>query len=272
MSNCKEDKKHQAPAKAQENKNVWKQPSPAKTRGGKQGAWREAAGPSGKGIGFKGAGRGGKSGLQSWKKTIVSNGPNGASKVNTQKPNNLDSAEGLKAILGVKNKGSKQQATDASVGLKNMLGISSSLPNVEPEAEQKQGVDVGPVSAADALMQLMVQAPNNTSHSAPLPQQSSFNFTYVKEGDAKPPSPTVQLVAQHPMMYPQVSGGVYHPPVPHQMQYPTMMAQPIMIAQQPTMNVEAVSHSPIPINRVKKENNGVGKTSLIPSVTVKAKK
>jgi hypothetical protein len=258
--------------KVQEPNNAWVHPSPSRTRG-KQGAWREASGPSEKGIGFKGAGRGGKSGLSSWRKMLASSGPTGVPKSETPIGKTTNSAAGLKAILGVKNEeskqplvvttkneGSKKPATDTAVGLKNMLGIASSLPRVEAKAEETQG----PTSAADALLQLMVQAPSNGQQAPSHQPQPSFNFTYVKEGDAPPPVP----MPPSPMVYPQ-GQGVY-PGMP-QMHYANMMAPPMMMTQQHHMNSVAVNHAAIPLNREKKENIGVA-SPLVPSVTVKAKK
>ena len=128
---------------------------------------------------------------------LSSNGPtgtlNGGAKSNkknsVQKDNRVDSAAGLKAILGV-NGGSnsegngsdiaKEGMSNATVGLKTMLGIASSLPKVAPEPEKPQPQR----SAADALMQMMVQAPTNLQHSPVPVQQTGFNFTYVKEGES----------------------------------------------------------------------------------------
>ena len=262
------DRKHQVTVKVHETQSAWKQPSPLKARGGKQGAWREATGPSEKGIGFKGAGRGGKSGLHAWKKALASNGPTGAPKIDNLKSKKANSAEGLKAILGVKSVKSRQNATDATVGLKNMLGITSSLPTVKSEANRGQSSNAGPTSAADALMQLMVQTPSNIVHTAPPPQQSSFNFTYVSEGDKKPPSSGSQPVAHPPIVYPHGPNGIYQSPMAHQVHYPTMMTQPMMMAQPHTMNGSVVSESHLP----KKEHIEVGEAHLIPSVAVKAKK
>lgn len=276
-TDTKEEKRQPTPVKAKENKNVWKQPSPIRARGGKQGAWREAVGPSEKGIGFKGAGRGGKTGLNSWKQALASNGPVGLPKGKSVKGGKADSAAGLKAILGVKNEPPSQPTSkkneeplpnqpavaDATAGLKNMLGIAQSLPKVESETKEVKDTK-GPASAADALMQLMVQAPSNSTQPMQqmmMPPQQPFNFTYVKEGEAPPPPAPV---THAPMMY-SPPGAVYPPP----MYYPAMMAQPMMPQQ--AMNGEVATHMPIPINREKKETNGVG-SPLIPSVTVKAKK
>jgi len=254
-----------------ENKNAWKQPSPMKSRGGKQGAWREAAGPSEKGLGFKGAGRGGKTGLHSWRRMLASNGPTGLPKTENasfEKTNTADSAAGLKAILGVKNEAPKQPTGDATQGLKSMLGIASSLPKVESKIESKE--KQGPTSAADALMQLMVQSPPNIQQTPGYQQQSQFNFTYVKEG-APPPPPPPPSMPYAPMMYPHGAPGVYITPGNPQMVYPAIIPQPMMMAHQPIHN-GPVDRAPIPVNREKKENIGVGASELIPSVAVKSKK
>lgn len=279
---------HKTPVKVRDSENPWKQPSPTRSRGGKQGAWREAAGPSGKGSGFKGAVRDGKkSGLQAWKKMMASNG--------SSNNNSSNSAEGLKAILGVKNKVSNETAAhgsveglknilgvknessnlsnaDASVGLKNLLGIASSQSNKVDSTQTQSSVSAssnsGPSSAADALMKLMIQTPIKTEQPAFQPQQSTFNFTYVNEGDKhQPPVPT-----QPSMIFTHGPMGVYHSPVPHPMVYPNMMPHPAMMPQQPNFNVANGNDTPIPINRAKKEKPGVEDASLIPSVTLKAKK
>lgn len=261
---------------AQSDKNAWNNASPAvKNRGGKRGVWREAVGPNEKGIGFKGAGRGGKSGLHSWRKMLSSNGPTGIG--NDVKPKkeevetkdkSVNSAAGLKAILGVNggtNGGananiSKEPASNATAGLKNMLGIASSLPNVAPEAEKPQP----PKSAADALMQMMIHAPTNVQH-APVPvQQPNFNFTYVKEGESAPPPAMVQ--SNPPMMYPQGAGVVYPSHMP---MYPPMMVPHPMMMAHPAMTAPA-ANDPIPVNR-KKDTTDVG-VPLVPSVAVKSKK
>ncbi len=265
----------QAQVQTTTNKNVWNQPSPlAKIRGGKQGAWREASGPSEKGIGFKGIGRGGKSGLQCWRKILAANGPTGMSNFHKTKgkasvsKDSVDSSAGLKAILGVQNGGSntstnmvtKKSATNATAGLKNILGIASSLPKVA-ETEKPQH----PMSAADALMEMMVQTPTNIQPTPTPVHQSGFNFTYVQEGESAPP-PSVVPQSNAPMMYPQGAGLVY----PHMPMYPQMMPPQPMIMTQPTMEIPPHANEPIPINR-KKESNAVG-ASLVPSVAVKAKK
>lgn len=264
-----EEAKHSVKIATNEKKNAWKQPSPLKNRGGKQGAWREATGPS-KGIGFKGAGRGGKTGLHSWRRMLASNGPSGLPKVedvSLEKANKADSSAGLKAILGVTNEVKKLPAADATMGLKNMLGIASSLPKVQPKVESKEKQNV--TSAADALMQLMVQSPGNIQQTPGHQQQSQFNFTYVKEGDVPPP-PLPPSSMPHPsMIYPQGQG--YYAAGNPQMYYPAIIPQPMMMAQHP-INSGPVASTPIPINREKNDNNGVGTSGMIPSTAVNSKK
>ena len=247
--------------KAKEIPNAWKQPSPARSRGGKQGAWREAAGPSEKGNGFKGAGRG-KNGLNAWKKIVASNGPSGAPK---------DTSAGLKAILGVKNEKPQQATSNASVGLKNLLGISPTRPKAETKSNQE--MSKGPVSAADALMQLMAQAPAKTEQSTFHPQQSAFNFTYVKEGEAKPPVPPAQPINHPQMLYHQGQMGIFPPPVPPNMLYPNMMPHQMPMGQPFHVNInnKAANDAPIPA-RDKKDKVGIEESPLIPSITLKAKK
>ena len=257
---------------AQSVKNAWNQGSPPCKNRGKQGAWREANGPNGNGVGFKGLGRGGKSGgLQRWRKMLKSNGPTGMpngtviSKNDDAVPkeSSVDSAAGLKAILGVNGNVQKETTSNATTGLKNMLGIASALPKVAIEVEKSQPPKPRPPqSAADALMAMMAQAPTNVQH-APMPvQQTAFNFTYVKEGESAPAS---MAQTNAPMMYPQGAGVAY----PHMPIYPQMMApQPVMMTH-PTMAIPP-GDEPISVSR-EKDSNGVV-ASLIPSVAVKSKK
>ena len=258
----------------QRQKNAWKQPSPSRVRGGKQGAWREALGPSKKGIGFKGADRGGKSGLQAWKELFNSN---------TDKIKKSSADDGLKAMLGVKNQDStdekKSTSSSATDGLKNMLGIASTLPDTSTSSVSRtQQLATGATSAADALIQLMMVQEPPMATPQQLPQQSQFNFTYVNEGEAQQPTSMMGPPGQHapPFMYPPNMNG--YPPhiMPHQMHYPPMTTQQTMMMaqqqQQQRQQHEPVVNDSIPVNRSKKETNGMDKLPLIPSIAVKAKK
>ena len=70
--------------------------TPSKAKGGKQGLWLEAAGPDGRGIGFKKERirRQHKTGLQGWKSLVGLTTPKSAKKVSA-------ASDGLKAMLGV---------------------------------------------------------------------------------------------------------------------------------------------------------------------------
>jgi len=241
----KDEVKLSAPEEDRDVNNGVRGSSPAKSRGGKKGAWREAVGPNGKGIGFKGVGRGGKSGLQAWRNALKSNEPNGLSKEGKgAKPakksvTDSGSSAGLKALLGVKKvdndpkPANPEAVVNASAGLKNMLGIGSSLPKIEAESTIKE--PAGPKSAADALMNLMIQSPG-VAPPPPVPMQQpmqpTFNFTYVKEGETLPPNANL---VDHQGMYPPQ-------PFP-QMPYPVMVPHPMMVpVPNQTMNNGEVPH------------------------------
>merc|ERR1712238_372108 len=109
--------------------------------GGKQGSWREANGPTKIGFGFKGAGRGGKSGVQCWRLMLLGKGPAAVVRPTTKSNEsqfNIDSSRGLKAVLGVTEFNDNSsipervalaQESDSSMGLKSLLGVSPmSLP------------------------------------------------------------------------------------------------------------------------------------------------
>jgi len=182
------------------------------SRGGKQGSWREASGPTKAGVGFKGAGRGGKSGLHCWHQMLLGKGPMAAIRPTTtpkESQINVASTTGLKAMLGVSDnnnnnnkpsngKSSAQvsdesmgierkastQVSDASMGLKSILGVGqviSPAPVLTPPLPPKSA------SAADCLLQMMAHAPTPSDSNPQVTPQSShpnFNFTYVTEGEA----------------------------------------------------------------------------------------
>jgi len=233
-------------------------------RGGKQGYWREAKGPkSEKGIGFKGAGRGGKSGLQCWRQLLDGKGPirsNTPKKNGKDKETNSAASVGLKAMLGVTSSTEPKsepkptkpptQMTDATAGLKNILGVA---PVAEPTPPVPAPAPAPKQSAADALMQMMFEAPQGNSVPPPVPQQppqpSGFNFTYLKDGEAPPPP------AMAPP--PHMAQGT---PAPYA--YPMMMPMPPN-GMHPVMGMNMTpGNYPIPVQSVpipvvkKEEENG----------------
>lgn len=238
----------------------------------KQGAWREAQGPPETGIGFKGAGRKTKSGLQLWRKSMKGEGtPKKAANTAANGKTNASASAGLKAMLGVKKEQPvKKSVSDASAGLKNMLGIAASLPNI-PQPPVVPTPAPAP-NAADALLRLMSQGPSSGVQQRPAhpSHQPGFNFTYVKEGD-QPQQPP-------PMSMPMPNGPVpmYHPGMAGMpMPYPPMgmgmgmgMAAPPAIA----MGMYAPNSPQIPVSREKKDTTS-GASVLVPAaLAVKAKK
>lgn len=218
---------------------------------GKQGAWKEARGPSAKGVGFKGPGkRGPSTGLNRWKKVVGTKSDNPGKKVD-QASAAAPSSNGagqkameLKAILGVQTPSAAPPAAPVSMapstaaGLKALLGVGGppadqgpSLdqipdPPMPPAAMMAQGPSPPP-SAADKLFAMM-RAKQQPQGPAPgpmypaAPQPSSFNFTYVEEGKAPPPQmqpPQQMMPPPQQMMPPQMMG---HHPMP--MQFPPMNA------------------------------------------------
>lgn len=255
--------------------NAWGTGStPARDKSGsgrqKQGAWREAKGPPDTGIGFKGANRKGKTGFQLWRSAVEGNGKS-VKKISKRKTNDITIAsagEGLKAMLGVNNETVQKAPSDATSGLKNMLGIAPSLPRAN-----KPSMAPAPTpapNAADALLKLMSQGPSNQNHATHAPvfpsHQPGFNFTYVKEGEHQS-LPQVQV---------QNSGGpiIYHPGMP--MPYPPPMGMGMGMAAPPVNGIgmqmpgTPQASVQIPVNREKKDG---GTSVLVPAaLAVKAKK
>jgi len=270
-----------------ETPNAWgASPPPSKSKGGKQGAWREAKGPPVIGIGFNGAGRKMKNGFQSWKNVID---PEAAAKKEVRSVKKVSSAvngtktssaEGLKAILGVKNEEPKAMVehnpNDAASGLKNMLGIAASLPETGPTLAAPPAIVPAPdkSNAADALLRMMTQgSPGDAAYPQVSPHvNNGFNFTYVKEGEQQPPQ------QQHPQAMPMYHHPGMHAPsnmysgnsIPMGMMPPSMMGMPPhQMTQGPPVPVSSAS---IPVKREKKTKEN-GSSVLVPaSVAVKAKK
>lgn len=182
-----------------------KTPNSVSRGGGKQGSWREASGPTKIGVGFKGAGRGGKSGLQCWRQMLLGKGPLAifrSTTISKDSQINVASTTGLKAMLGVtENKYDTKspernlsvQVSDASMGLKHILGVSLTAPAVP--ATVTPPLPPQRTTAADALFQMMAHVP--TESNPPVPPQPShptFNFTYVAEGEE--PNLTTPMTSQ----------------------------------------------------------------------------
>eukprot|EP00569_Conticribra_weissflogii_P007667 CAMPEP_0171333012 /NCGR_PEP_ID=MMETSP0878-20121228/3752_1 /TAXON_ID=67004 /ORGANISM="Thalassiosira weissflogii, Strain CCMP1336" /LENGTH=1566 /DNA_ID=CAMNT_0011833895 /DNA_START=148 /DNA_END=4848 /DNA_ORIENTATION=+ len=287
-------------------KNPWVSPRPSSVpRGGKQkqGAWREAIGPPEKGIGFK-VDRGISNGFTAWKKLVSSERSLSTTNKSDSVENkvkqltNNSSSEGLKAILGVKNEALSQnehisvQTNDASTtaaaeGLKAILGVVSGGDGLSTAAE---GGHASETSAADALLQLMIEEEQVNFPPPYLPEQAApksvFNFTYIKEGEEQPLS--VNLADQHhPVMYHPQMGipNFFTPGAPMQMMPPMygMNGHPHMTGHQPIPihmnqpNPEIASGKPkTPVKRDPKScgsgTQGKKSASIVPSVVVKAKK
>lgn len=226
---------------------------------GKQGAWREALGPSEKGVGWKGTGkRGGPmTGLAKWKKLTGVNGskPTQAPKPAAEKaPASTKKEQQLKAMLGVTPTppvpSSHQQAsaTAAADGLKALLGVgapttSGNIPLSQvpdppmpppPPPEMLSPAPAEPTSAAAKLMAMMQAKQPQQKQSGPVygapPQPSGFNFTYVKEGEEAPSQSQTQQMMSPTQMFPMQmqyaphprSFGYGHPPPIHMMPPPSM--------------------------------------------------
>jgi len=244
--------------------------SPASaSRGGRQGTWREANGPTKIGIGFKGAGRGGKSGLQCWRQMLLGKGPIIAVRPTlNSKENQIDvaSTTGLKAMLGVSDSSddiNPPQISDASMGLKSILGVSPMPPPplVTPPLPPQR------TTAADALLQMMAHAPTQATPLV-IPQSShpAFNFTYVAEGEGPNPPPPMpsQVQHQHPpyIQHPSMCG---MPPMGPVSMANMNMADPNLCYNMPLANAS------IPTNGNTQES-GTGASLPVPSPVTKSKK
>jgi 5'-3' exoribonuclease 1 len=225
-------------------------------RSGRQGAWREAKGPDGKGTGFKGV-RQGKSGLKQWKEHVK----NAQVKVATE-----ESAEKLKAILGVNVEAVKptlqksipppsSTSEGAAAELKNLLGVgvasgnsASERPGATADLKALLGVGVAmepapngpppPASAADKLLQLMaVKQPSTAAYPVAGPPRSSFNFTYVEEG--KEPEPVSAYSYPTPLRH--LNPGYFQPFAP-----PVATPQPINVMHFASPGVQGF-HVPPPL-------------------------
>jgi hypothetical protein len=273
-----------AEVKKAETPSAWgRSPLPARGTAAKQGAWKEAKGPSGSGIGFNDPGRKVTNGLQSWRNTMKPSGtkkvlvqPAKESSENDSDKSSASATAGLKAMLGVKNEApTSKPVPDASAGLKNMLGIASALPNVDTPVTVAPPVPApAPPSvpnAADALFMMMNQGPPSSGPGypsmPPQPQgQAGFNFTYVKEGEQQPPPA--------PMYHPAMNMNRPNP----NMYHPVMSMNMGMCGMYPPMQMMTgpvpppTESAPIPVNREKKSKED-GASMLVPAaVAIKAKK
>lgn len=226
-----------------------KTPTRASSRSGSTGRNRQAHGPDEKGVGFKGANRGGMSGLIRWKDATKSERlsvPKSSTTVDQV-------ATDLKKMLGVSSPDSAPPTVPAEDLLKALLGLSTnSHSNVEqaPAAASSalhsnasdglkstrglksvpQPVQVKPCpapmpTAADRLLHMMVEKQRHGhptyNHGPPTP--SPFNFTYVEEGKEPTPAPMSHPYQNFPMptpgampmpmMYPMPGYGSSTPPL-----------------------------------------------------------
>jgi len=217
---------------------------------------KEARRPAEKGTGFKGMKRGGKTGFEMWKGMVNSKKPStpvAASGtpmqvlgINVQGSSNVpksqntkssvqasEASAGLKAMLGV---APTQQtsgpaidldtptaaSTNAAADLKAMLGVgspprASSLPPVVPAAAVLPPPPPPPPSAADKLLQMMRQKEPASQPPVTQSQVSGFNFTYVEEGKTST-APTNHPAAPPTPMNPGMmpyQAGGMQPPGPY---------------------------------------------------------
>lgn len=126
----------------------------------RQAAWREARGPEDNGIGFKGANRGGTSGLTRWKNAIKSkplSGRNATSLVD-------QTAADLKKMLGLSSPSSASPAvptTPSSDQLKAMLGVVTANANsaVQEAPGSAPAASARSANASDGLKALLGVSP-----------------------------------------------------------------------------------------------------------------
>mmetsp|Transcript_30068 Transcript_30068/g.72162 ORF Transcript_30068/g.72162 Transcript_30068/m.72162 type:complete len:1544 (+) Transcript_30068:2-4633(+) len=214
---------------------------------GKLALSREAKGPPEKGARFTRAAKNSKGGLNRWralmkgkKKADPSSNSNSAHTYNDA----TDASAGLKAMLGVsggQNGVGKdpQGVTDASAGLKAVLGVGGPVPPPHPPnfgvPPPPQPPVPSPATAADKLMQLMTLQPQMQPVHAPV--SSSFNFSYVEEGKDVPEPPPAPQIIPHFAPYPMAPQPMFHP---------MTMAPPIQAARQPPGNMTGLSDKEFP--------------------------
>ena len=231
----------------------------------KQGAWREALGPAENGIGFRGHRKSGKSGLTRWKSLMTSN---------RRKKTQGKSAE-LKALLGLTSAGASPQpqapttvpvhnappaangeqptADAAAAGLKALLGVGLSQPQMVPPQPQAMPPPVSDddfppppppppppaeslpapeaPTAADKLLQLISRQQPQAMAQPPVAGPTPFNFTYVEEGKEAPNPPPPQHPSAHmglPRPPPPGALPMPMPPYGHMPAPPMHMMMPMM--------------------------------------------
>ena len=242
------------PSSGRDPKNPWTSPprSNSAARGGnRQGEWKQAKGPPENIKGFNKYGRKAKKGYPEWSKLVSQNETRAAAE---------NQAGVLKAMLGVKNEQPPVSNTNASQseGLKSLLGVGG---NNAPQTAQPPAQE----SAADKLMAMMMT--DNIPMPPPpqvavQPQSSSFNFSYVKEGE----EPTEDKITQQPQ-----------PSQPQMMTPNTMIAPPPHLAPPMYgMTPQAVGNGSTPASQPKKKavpsTTKTAAASLMPSVVVRSKK
>lgn len=167
----------------------------------KQGAWKEAMGPTGKGSGFVGLAksRGVKSGYDAWKHLIRNPSVAAVKKQGDKSSKSNDSSTSeLKALLGVgkvesvaaipseKSSKGREESSDlaATASLKAMIGVGGApkVPHAQPQGPT-------PATAAELLAMMMHKSVPGASYAMAMPPQphaSAFNFNYVREGQEQP--------------------------------------------------------------------------------------
>lgn len=188
---------------------------------GRQGAWREARGPDEKGNGFT-AVKNVKSGFARWKEHVANNS---SAESSVRSSNELKAILGLtpprpsagpgekqpeahlKALLGIPNDPPNSTAGDPTAGLKSILGVNAAPVAPLPTASE----------AEKLLQKMMASKQTVTSFAASsAPRSTTFNFTYVAEGEVVPeaprPPPPHVMGPPYPRMHPAFPQyGITHP-------------------------------------------------------------
>lgn len=266
-------------------------------RENKQAGWKEAKPPQGSSTGFKNINRSVKYGLQAWRQ-YVSTG-----KKPSMRTKHDTASAGLKSLLGVTAdngtlasqtsiSNGKIKSVDATAALKAKLGLGNKmvasstkppeqaqqsmddlmnipLPAAPPSAPTTAPIQSGPQkpSATKALEEMMMKTSISPQippvHQAP---QSSFNFTYVQEGEVP------QSLTSQPKQVPSFSSTMVPPPmVPMNFQggvVSVMNAQPAPF-QSPSQQPSSSKPSTIP--RAKKDTEEAKDDSMqgiVPSAVV----
>lgn len=217
---------------------------------GKQGAWKEALGPSEKDVGWKGKGkRGPSTGLARWKQLVESK-PAQSGKQAPPAKGAGQKAQELKAMLGVSASAPAPTPPSTAAGLKALLGVGGAPSNAgiplsqvhdPPMMSQGPPQPPQPLSAADKLLAMM-QSKQPQMQPGPMypgpPQPTSFNFTYVEEGKEGPPQPQMQ----QQIMMPPPNYPMQYPPPQNAYNYGYPMPPPAHMMPPPPMQM----HSPPP--------------------------